>query len=110
MENVAKKMMIYSLAGIMQIGSGLAIVEASPLHSAVPQQIVQLDNNDRHQEHDRRQQAENQRHEQEMRRRHNESDRDWNDRRETENRRHNDALQEIEAFLLGIGVGAILNR
>ena len=110
MKNVAKKMMIYPLAGIMQIGSGLAIVEASPLHSTVPQQIVQLDNNDRRQEHDRRQQAENQRHEREMRRRDNENDRDWNNRRDIENSRHNDALREIEAFLIGVGVGAILNR
>ena len=65
MNNIAKKLMIYSLAGIMQMGLGAAVIEASPLHNDDPQRIVQLD---RQGDHDQRQRQENERHEREMRR------------------------------------------
>ena len=37
MNNIVKKIMIYSLAGIMQLGLGATIIEASPLHNDGPQ-------------------------------------------------------------------------
>ena len=109
MKNIAKKIMIYSLAGIMQVGLGATVVAASPLYNDSPQKIVQLDNrNDRQREHDRRQNNENARHNREMQRHDNESDRDWNDRQYRENQRHDNAMNDIEAFLLGVVIGSII--
>lgn len=79
MNSTAKKIMIYSMAGIMQVGLGATVVAASPLYNDGSQQIVQLD--DRHDQ-------ENIRHEREMRRHDGENDRDWHDRQDRENRRH----------------------
>lgn len=107
MNNVAKKIMIYSLAGIMQLGLGASVIEASPLHIEGSQSIVQLD--DRHDNHDRRQREENDRHNREMRRHDRENDRDWHDRQERENNRHNNTMNEIAAGLIGIVIGSTLN-
>ena len=114
MKNITKKIIIYSLAGIMQLGLGASVIEASPLHSDDLQRIVQLDDgdhhdNDRQREHDRRQREENERHEREMRRHEHESERDWHERQEREERRHRDANDEIGAFLLGVIIGAASN-
>jgi hypothetical protein len=114
MNSLTKKIAIYSLTGIMQVGFGAAVIEASPLHNDVPQQIVQLDNrhhhdNGRHREHAERQRRENERHEREMRRRHNESVREWHHRQEIERHRHDNAMREIAAFLIGIAVGSSNN-
>jgi ABC-type Zn2+ transport system substrate-binding protein/surface adhesin len=107
MKGVVKKVIIYSLAGIMQVGLGATVIEASPLYNDDSQRIVQLD--DRHDEHDRRQHEENRRHEREMRRHDHESERDWHERQERENRRHDDAMRDIEAFLLGAIIGSVVN-
>ena len=110
MNDITKKAMIYALAGIMQLGLGATVIEASPLYNAGGQQIIQLDghqpDNDRQRKHDDRQREENQRHEREMRRHDGESDRDWHERQERENRRHNDALRDISNILLGIVIGS----
>jgi hypothetical protein len=91
MRSIAKKIMIYSMVGLMQVGLGTAVVAASPLYNDGPQQIVQLD---RQGDHDQRQREENQRHEREMRRHDHESDRDWNDRQWRENQRHEHFRQD----------------
>jgi hypothetical protein len=99
-KRIAKKIMIYSLAGIIQIGIGTAVVAASPLYSDGPQRLVQLDDrhddNDRQREHDKRQREENERHEREMRRHDGESEREWHERQKRENERHKNALYDIE--------------
>jgi hypothetical protein len=120
MKNIVKKVAIYSMVGIMQVGFGASVIEASPLHNDGPQRIVQLDDrdhdgereherNERQREHDRRHREENERHEREMRRHDHESDRDWHDRQERERQRHDDALREIAAFLIGIAIGSSSN-
>lgn len=114
MKKLAKKIMIYSMVGIMQVGLGATIVAASPLYNENSQRVVQLDNrdenhNDRQREHDRRQREENQRHEREMQRQQHENDREWHERQDRENQRHNDANDEIGAFLLGVIFGSIIN-
>ncbi len=43
MNKMTKQIMIYSLAGIMQLGLGVTTVEASPLHIEGTQSVVQLD-------------------------------------------------------------------
>ena len=116
MKNVTKKIIIYSMVGIMQVGLGTAIVAASPLHNDGSQRIVQLDNhgdrqfgNARQHQHDERLRAEHERHQRELRRHHHESDRDYYERRDRENRRHDRELHNIEAFLFGILIGSQIN-
>ncbi len=94
MKKIAKKIMIYSLAGIMQIGLGATIIHASPLHIDGSQQIVQLDDSYHH--NDDRERIENNRHEREMRRHEHETDRDWHERQEQEKQRHEHEMHEIE--------------
>lgn len=113
MKSLVKKVIIYSMVGIMQVGFGASIIEASPLHS--PQRIVQFDDGDHNRErdqqreHDERMNKENERHEREMRRRDHESEREWRERQERENQRHEDALREIAALLIGIAIGSSSN-
>ncbi|SEP06180.1 hypothetical protein [Propionispora vibrioides] len=111
MRNMVKKTIIYSLVGIMQLGFGLTVTEASPLHTGNWQpQTIRMDrphdgDSDRQREHDRREREENERHEREMKRRPHESDREWHERQEREKQRHDQALHEIAAFLIGVVVG-----
>lgn len=111
MKNLFKKITIFSMLGMMQLGFGASVIEASPLHSDDSRQIVQLDrrdhhDNDRQRNHDRQEREENKRHEREMRRHHRESERDWHDRQEREKQRHNNRNDEIRAGLIGILIGS----
>jgi hypothetical protein len=75
MRKLAKKIMIYSMVGMMQIGLGTAVVAASP-------------RGDWHQQHNDRQWQENYRHGEEMKQRGGEDHRHWNDRMWRENQQH----------------------
>ncbi len=105
--------MIYSLAGVMQVGLGATAMAASPVHIDDSQRFVQLDNrqhdSDRQREHDERLRQENERHEKEMQRRDHESEREWHERQERENQRHENELHDIAAFLLGAAIGSASN-
>jgi len=103
MRSITKKMMIYSLAGMLQLGFGASIIEASPLHNVnlpVGQQYDQYaqrgpgpnpNERDRHE----KERAENQRHEHEMKRRPHESEKAWQKRQKKEIQRHEKALRQI---------------
>lgn len=103
---ILKKVVIYSLVGILQCGFGVAALEASPRHDEQRSHEQQRDNRDRHEQpryendrrspHDRRQE-ENDRHEREMERRHHENERQWRERQRIERERHDDVLRDIEA-------------
>jgi len=105
MNRIAKKIMIYSLVGIMQLGLGASVIEASSLHNDGPQ-MTQLDN--RHGDRDEQKRQENERHAREMRRHHNEGEREWHERQERENRRHDNTMNEIIAGVIGIVIGSQL--
>ena len=112
MKNLTKKIMIFSMVGMMQVGFGAAVLEASPLHNDDSHRFVQFD--DRHddgdhwrqREHDERLRRENERHRHEMERREHESRREWRERQERERQHHEDNLREIAALLIGIAIGA----
>jgi len=111
MKNMAKKIVIYSLAGIMQLGIGASVIEASPLHTGGTPQIVQLDRHDDYRRHgggERRRHEENMRHERAMHRHYRESDREWNNRQWRENQRHDNTMNEIAAGIIGIVIGSQL--
>ncbi len=109
MRNLTKKVMIYSMLGLMQVGLGATVgatvIEASAFNND-GSQIVQLD---RRSDHDQRQRQENDRHQREMRRRDHENDRDWHNRQARENQQHDNTMNEIGAGLLGFVVGSAIN-
>lgn len=88
MKNIVKKIVIFSVVGMMQIGFGVSVIEASTLYN--PYSMQQQDN----QEQDRHEaeRIENERHEHAMERRPNESDREWDERQKRENERHEKRL------------------
>ncbi|MBP2644233.1 MAG: hypothetical protein H6Q67_2120 [Firmicutes bacterium] len=115
MKSVAKKVIIYSMLGIMQVGmvSSVAAAAPGPLQSSG---IVQLDHHDQRdhsdderRRHDERMRQENERHEREMRRRHYESEREWRERQRREDDRHDRELRDIAAILIGIVIGSASN-
>lgn len=95
MKNIAKKIAIYTMVGIMQIGFGASVIEASPLYYGHPS-IQQYDRHDRfeHERHER-ERIENERHNREMRRYPNETLRHWHERQRHEMERHKRALYDI---------------
>jgi len=103
MNNVVKKMVIFSMIGIIQIGSSASLLEASPLHNEL---IPQQQGGDRHDRHDQdqdrreRERIENERHEREMKRRPNENDREWHERQRHEKERHEENLRRIAHDIL----------
>lgn len=118
MKSVAKKVMIYSMLGLMQVGmfSSIAAAAPGPVHNDSSQRIAYLDRDDRHdrdddqrRKHDERKREEDKRHEREMKRRPHESDREWRERQEHEKDRHDKALREIAALLIGIAIGSSNN-
>ena len=109
MKNLTKKIMILGMVGIMQVGFGITVSEASPAHASDSHRIEHFDNrqNDEwQQKHDERIHREDERHEREMKRHHGETEREWHKRQERENQRHEDNLREIEALLIGVVIGA----
>jgi len=88
MKNAAEKIMICSIIGMMHIGIGASIIEASPLHN---QSITMQQQDDRYEA----ERMENERHEHAMERRANEGDREYNDRQNRENERHARNLARI---------------
>lgn len=117
MRIVAKKVIIYSMLGLLQVGmlSSVASAAPSPFGNNGLQQIVELRShghydNDRQRDHDERMRRERERHEREMRRRHYESEREWRERQRRENERHDHELHEIAALLIGIVIGSGSNN
>ena len=118
MINTVKKVVIYSMVGMIQIGLGTSAIEATPLHNA-PGPAQQQDNRHnqdgnrdqgRHeQERHERERIEQERHEREMKRRHHESDRDWHERQRHERERHDNAMNEILAGIIGIIIGSSID-
>lgn len=128
MKNAVKKIAIYSMVGMMQIGFGASVIEASSLQRELTPMQQNNDRHDRHgqndrdkdrhererhererQERERREREENRRHEREMRRRHHESDREWHERQEREKQRHDNTMNEIAAGIIGIIIGTQIN-
>lgn len=125
MKFAAKKVVIYSMLGLMQVGMLSSVAVAAPglLNNNDPQQIIQLDHRDRdrdrdhdryererRREHDERVRREHERHEREMRRHKHESEREWRERQRRENERHERELHDIAAFLIGVVVGRSSNN
>jgi len=109
MKCMIKKLIIYLIISMIQVGLGTIVIEASPLSSNSLPRIVQLDdghsNDDRQRDLVKRLREERARHEQEMQRRDNESDQDYRERQNRENERHENALHDLEILLNGISIG-----
>ena len=116
MNNMIKKMMIYALVGMMQLGFAATVTEAASFRGESVRRI-NMDNrerrhdehNERKRQHDERKREENERHEREMRRRQHENEHEWRERQARENERHDAALHDIALLLVGVAIGAAAN-
>jgi isoaspartyl peptidase/L-asparaginase-like protein (Ntn-hydrolase superfamily) len=92
-KNIAKKIIIYSMVGIMQVGLGASVIEASPRHN---------DNRyeHRYESRDHRIHAEMERHEREMARRDREEEWQWRERQEREKEHHEEVMRTIGGLAL----------
>lgn len=101
MNSMIKKIMVFSLVGIMQAGLGTALTEASPVHHDGESRMEEHHDHHREREarqrrHDAEVRRENERYEREMRRHEDESWHAWRQRRAHENHRHEEELHRIE--------------
>ena len=94
MKNIVKKIAIFLMVGMMQIGLGASVIEASTLNNPLPMQ--QQDDQDRREA----ERIENERHEHAMERRANESEQEWHERQSRENQRHERNLARIARAVL----------
>lgn len=97
MKSITKKIIVFSMVGMMQFGIGVSLSEASPSH----------DDSQRYEHHDRkyhekmekerrhREQMEVERHEREMQRYQFESSWHWRERQRLENERHEREMERI---------------
>ncbi len=97
MSALVKKLIIYSMVGLMQMGLFVTAAEASPRETEMSRYEDRHDHNRRQLEREKehRLREENRRHEHEMRRRPFESKRAWHERQKHENERHRRAIHEI---------------
>lgn len=124
MRKIMKKIMIYSMVGLMQVGFGASVIEASPrdndslpMHQGYDRYQDQRDHEhmerERHERerHERermrrerheRQRLENERHERAMRRRHHEAEWEWHERQRYENERHEENVRRIAHDILDL--------
>jgi membrane protein involved in colicin uptake len=101
-KSLVKKIAIYSMIGMMQVGFGASVIEASPLHNGSVSVQLQSDRHDRDQDRHERERVENERHEREMRRHPNEGEREWHERQQRENERHEENLRRIAHDILDL--------
>jgi membrane protein involved in colicin uptake len=95
MKSVVKKIAIYSMIGIMQIGFGASVIEASPLQNDPSPMQQRFDRPGQRQGWHERERIENERHEREMKRRPHETRKQWRERQKHENERHERELYKI---------------
>lgn len=112
MNFIGKKVIVYSMLGLLQAGmfSSIAAPAPAPLHID-SSRITYLDrddrrDDDRRRDHDDRMRKEKERHEREMKRRPHENEREWRERQEREKERHDQSLREIATLLIGIAIGS----
>lgn len=102
MNKIMKKVTVFSMIGLMQVGLGVSVIEAAPFQPG-SHRLEQQQRDDRHrqeQERNHRIKAENERHEREMKRRPHESKKDWHERQKKEKERHQNAIRDIAALLI----------
>ncbi|EIW17486.1 MULTISPECIES: hypothetical protein [Pelosinus] len=115
MKNIVKNIAVLSMVGMLQVGFGVSVIEASSLQNnsaSVSQQSNDsnrgqnrpcLDRNgdreqqryDLEQARQGRERIENERHEIEMKRHPDEGRRDWKERQKKENERHEENMRRI---------------
>lgn len=96
MKKLAKKLIIFSMVGLMQVGMFASAAEAAAPRPDDPSGFEQRDeHHHRDMERERRIREENERHEKEMKRRPHESKQHWHERQKHEMERHERAIHEI---------------
>lgn len=96
MKSVAKKVLIYSMVGLMQVGLFASVTEAAVKQNEPTKYEQREGSHQGDQDKERKIREENERHEKEMKRRPNESDREWQKRQQQENERHDRELRQVQ--------------
>lgn len=97
MKSIVKKGIIYSMIGIMQLGIGASVIEASPRHD---NRHHEQRYEDRHDSREHRIKEERKRHEREMKRRDHEDERAWRERQDREKAHHEEVMRTIGGLAL----------
>ncbi|AIF52521.1 hypothetical protein [Pelosinus sp. UFO1] len=97
MNSIVKKGIICSMIGIMQLGIGTAVIEASPRHHENKDYEERYEH---HKDRDHRIQEERERHEREMKRRHHEEEWQWHERQQREKEHHEEVMRTIGGLAL----------
>lgn len=108
MNSIVKKVVVFSLIGVMQVGIGMSITEASSRHNDKHHSKHNGKHHeqryDRHRDHDHdreyRIKIERERHEREMRRHDHESDWQYNERMEREKEHHEEVMRTLGALAI----------
>ena len=100
MNSIVKKAVVFSMIGLMQVGLGASVIEASPRHDDRHDHRYESRQRDR----DERIREERARHEREMQRRHYESEREYRERQEREKEHH----EEVMRTLGGLAILAVI--
>ncbi len=132
MKTIVKKIAIYSMIGIMQIGLATSVIEASPRYddrdhqryeqyeqiryqkiqdeNRLHEQVKQRLRFESQREWRERQEKEEHRHEQAIRQWRYESEHEWIKRQEREEQRHENREKEIRAGLIGLVIGLMIDN
>ena len=97
MNSIVKKGIIYSMLGIMQLGIGASVIEASPKHD---NRHHEQRYENKHNSRDYKIKKERERHEREMQRREHEEEREWKERQSRENAHHEEVMRTIGGLAL----------
>ncbi len=96
MNSIVKKGIIFSMLGIMQLGIGASVIEASPRHDNRHEQRYEK----KHDNRDHRIKEERKRHDREMKRRDHENEREWKERQAREKAHHEEVMRTIGGLAL----------
>ena len=100
MKSIVKKGIIYSMIGIIQLGIGTTVIEASPRHHEEQQYEHHNEDRDDWDNRDHRIQEERARHEREMARHEHEEEWQWQQRQEREKEHHEEVMRTIGGLAL----------
>ena len=110
MKTLTKKIVIYSMIGLMQLGLGSSVLEASPKHNEQQHSQRYQERAHHEQQHNGRDQRiheEKDRHTREMQRHEFENDREWHERQDREREHHEEVMRAIGGLAI---LGLILSN
>jgi hypothetical protein len=106
MKSLAKKFVVFSLIGLMQVGLGASVLEASPRHDD-HRRDYRYEQRQKEKDREARIREERARHEREMQRHHHESDWQYQERMKREKDHHEEVMRTLGALAI---LAVVLNN